>query len=67
MEIVVIAIIVMFIVFVFFILFEVILAFFFGLLAIIILPFAAIFDCIKAKKKTKKDRRDEPTVWRRKR
>ncbi len=46
---------------------EVIIPLIFGLLAIIILPFAAIFDAIASRKKAKKDRRDAPTVWRRKR
>jgi len=36
-------------------------------LAFVIIIIPTMFDCIKTKKKTKKDRRDAPTVWRRKR
>jgi len=69
-EIIVIGFIFLFIVFVLIFMFDVIMVAIGGLLMIIILPFAALFDGIDAIKKTKKvrkgkeDPRDGPTVLR---
>lgn len=67
MEFIVVGFVIGFLVCILFMIGEVIISFLAGLFLVMILPFVALFEWIFSDKKVKKDRRDAPTVWRRKR
>lgn len=67
MEIVIIMVILIFLLMIAGMIGEAIIVFITGLILVVMLPLTAFFKWIFSDKEVKKDRRDQPTVWRRKR